>query len=241
LFRQSNVEKSKLHPLSVLEWFNKCSEDKFKGPGPKDSERSMVNAVDARAKREEARKRREEQGSARSRRGRKSAQHQAREVDEITEEDGQKEVTAGETLLPGTASHNYVTPRTDNSQPDEKGKVEGQSDIAKSQKEASQPLPSGSSSSPSNFASSHTPAHDPEPMEPELEATEEELKAAMDWYERFDPKHSWLPPNTAPIDYTPEACATMERKFWKVMGLGEPAWYGADLQGETYEVVGDSY
>lgn len=42
----------------------------------------------------------------------------------------------------------------------------------------------------------------------------------------------WLPADTKPEDYTPEACRELERKFWRTMGLGEPAWYGADLEGE---------
>jgi hypothetical protein len=46
--------------------------------------------------------------------------------------------------------------------------------------------------------------------------------------------HPWLPSQTTPADFTPEACRTLERKFWRQLGMGEPAWYGADLQGTLF-------
>ncbi|KAK4689189.1 hypothetical protein P7C73_g911, partial [Tremellales sp. Uapishka_1] len=54
------------------------------------------------------------------------------------------------------------------------------------------------------------------------------------WYEEFDLRTGWLPKDTAQQDYTPEACSTMEKKFWKGVGSGEPGWYGADLQGSLF-------
>lgn len=54
-----------------------------------------------------------------------------------------------------------------------------------------------------------------------------------DWYQTTDFRTAWLPRNTQPEDYTTEACARLQEKYWKTMGLGEPSWYGADLmQGE---------
>ena len=47
----------------------------------------------------------------------------------------------------------------------------------------------------------------------------------------FDPHSEWLPPNTKASDYTPEFCQQLERQYWRNLGLGKPAWYGADTQG----------
>ena len=58
-------------------------------------------------------------------------------------------------------------------------------------------------------------------------------KAARDaaFLESFDMKTAWLPPNTRPEDYTAEFCKELERQYWRNCGLGKPAWYGADMQG----------
>lgn len=47
----------------------------------------------------------------------------------------------------------------------------------------------------------------------------------------FDPHKDWLPPDTGPSDYTSEFCQKLERTYWRNLGLGKPAWYGADTQG----------
>ena len=53
-----------------------------------------------------------------------------------------------------------------------------------------------------------------------------------DFIEGFSPHREWLPPNTEPTDYTPEFCQKLERQYWRNCGLGKPAWYGADTQGQ---------
>ena len=71
---------------------------------------------------------------------------------------------------------------------------------------------------------------------PTREAREASLanRAALDrdFIEDFSPHKEWLPPNTEPTDYTPEFCQKLERQFWRNCGLGKPAWYGADSQGQ---------
>jgi hypothetical protein len=52
--------------------------------------------------------------------------------------------------------------------------------------------------------------------------------------ETFDPETDWLPPETAPEDYTPEFCRKLERQYWRNLGLGRPAWYGADTAGTLF-------
>lgn len=55
-----------------------------------------------------------------------------------------------------------------------------------------------------------------------------------DFIEDFSPHQEWLPPNTEPTDYTPEFCQKLERQYWRNCGLGKPAWYGADTQGQFW-------
>lgn len=50
--------------------------------------------------------------------------------------------------------------------------------------------------------------------------------------DNFDPRKDWLPPDTKPSDYTVEFCQELERTYWRNLGLGRPAWYGADTQGQ---------
>ena len=52
--------------------------------------------------------------------------------------------------------------------------------------------------------------------------------------ENFDPHSDWLPPNTTQFDYTPEWCKELERRYWRNCGLGQPAWYGADMAGSLF-------
>jgi hypothetical protein len=71
---------------------------------------------------------------------------------------------------------------------------------------------------------------------PTREAREASLanRAALDrdFIEDFSPHKEWLPSNTESTDYTPEFCQKLERQFWRNCGLGKPAWYGADSQGQ---------
>jgi hypothetical protein len=71
---------------------------------------------------------------------------------------------------------------------------------------------------------------------PTREAREAGLanRAALDrdFIQEFSPHKEWLPSNTEPTDYTPEFCQKLERQFWRNCGLGKPAWYGADSQGQ---------
>lgn len=50
----------------------------------------------------------------------------------------------------------------------------------------------------------------------------------------FDPHIAWLPPGTTADDYTPEFCRTLERMYWRSLGLGRAAWYGADSAGSLF-------
>ncbi|KAH7101174.1 JmjC domain, hydroxylase-domain-containing protein, partial [Auriculariales sp. MPI-PUGE-AT-0066] len=63
-----------------------------------------------------------------------------------------------------------------------------------------------------------------------------DAKASLDaqFLSEFAPHTAWLPPGTAAHDYTPDACRTLERMFWRSLGISRPAWYGADSAGSLF-------
>ncbi|KZT56522.1 JmjC-domain-containing protein [Calocera cornea HHB12733] len=66
-------------------------------------------------------------------------------------------------------------------------------------------------------------------------AVDKDVRIDENFFASFDPKTSWLPPDTKPEDYTPEVCARLDRNFWRSIGnLGSPAWYGADMKGSLF-------
>lgn len=68
---------------------------------------------------------------------------------------------------------------------------------------------------------------------PPKEIQSEKEKKDAEFFEDFDPHSDWLPPNTAPCDYTPEFCSKLERQYWRNAGIGKSAWYGADTSGAS--------
>jgi hypothetical protein len=57
-------------------------------------------------------------------------------------------------------------------------------------------------------------------------AASTELDAAF--LETFDSGTDWLPAETAPPGWK------LERQYWRNLGLGRPAWYGADTAGTLF-------
>jgi hypothetical protein len=210
VFRQTNIEKNKSRPLSVREWFEKCGQDKFAGPMPREIERGSKEAREMRAEMEREKKAAKEKKLAERERRRmqRLKDEEARAAAEAqAQTHGQVEENPSADVEMGTA------PDGDGMQDEAEADVAASSDIVP----ALDPSSSGSShSSPDPIAT--TP--EPEQLDP--------------WYVDTDLSSAWLPKNTRPEDYTPEACARLQDKFWKNMGLGEPSWYGADLmQGES--------
>lgn len=194
LFRIANVVRNKRRPLTVEEWFKKCKDKKFSGPGPKDvgstTNRDSKEAEERRQRvrddmRKEKEKRREKRLAAEANRARK-----ATEIEDIKKEE---EVNG------------QAPPVSDRK--DEASTVF----VNNSQECQSTPLKPGS---------------------PTKDIMVE--KPINSWYGSFNPKVDWLPENTRLEDYSLEACVALERRFWKNMGLGEPSWYGADMEGGSF-------
>ncbi|KAL7410197.1 hypothetical protein BDY24DRAFT_400420 [Mrakia frigida] len=55
-----------------------------------------------------------------------------------------------------------------------------------------------------------------------------------EFYTTLVDKKPWLQEGVTKEDYTVEACREVERKFWRGLGVGESAWYGADMQGTLF-------
>jgi hypothetical protein len=56
-----------------------------------------------------------------------------------------------------------------------------------------------------------------------------------EFYDSFEPKRSWLPEDTEPTDYTPEACHELASLFWREVAFRRPfAMYGADMEGSLF-------
>lgn len=235
LFRATNVEKNKNRPLSVKEWFDKSRHAKFQGPGPKDVDMTLDrDSAAVRSRRAEEEKERKKKKEI-LREKRKAAL--VRKAERLAQQQAGKE---------GTAETHGEEVDMDNDQ--------GSTVVAESIKEESNhvnvggdeppvpPLDPSTHHSPQSSAddSAKTPeSNQIDPLDQVAAATEgietDTLSPKTDtWYDHFDPATAWLPKDTVPEDYTPEACANLERKFWKTMGLGEPSWYGADLQGTLF-------
>lgn len=80
-------------------------------------------------------------------------------------------------------------------------------------------------------ASSTTGPPTPPPFDMDMsQLTAEEAE----FYSNFKPESYWLPPDTQPSDYTPDACRELERNFWRSCGIIKSAWYGADMSGSLF-------
>ena len=211
LFRQTNVEKNKARPLTIKDWFEKCNDAKFAGPGPKDFDPTLDRDSEAakRAREEaqaEIRRKREEAREKRSAKARRKAEKD--EQGPCSSQQSQ-DVHGGDDVEDGKTDPN-----------------DGDVGMKEDRQDSVPPLdPSRHSSHSSPDSLAKTPE------------TDQEREPIPQWYDAFHPGADWLPKETHFEDYTPEACASLERRFWKNMGLGEPSWYGADLQGELGKAV----
>ena len=213
-FRQTNVEKLKNKPLTLQQWFTKSRHRNFAGPGPKDLDRTLDrDSEQARAQRAA-----EEQARIETRQAKKLKRE---DIERKKRERMELESLKLESAMNGSSLSDEQmetdTQTLSQAMRTTRGGSRGPCEVADLIDEVPPLKPPSATSRQSS----------PDPL-----ATTPEHEPTYDWYDTFDPTCAWLPDATSLEDYTPEACATMERKFWKNMGLGEPTWYGADLQGK---------
>ncbi|KAK8861341.1 hypothetical protein IAR55_002160 [Kwoniella newhampshirensis] len=204
LFRIANVVKNKNRPFSVKEWYGKCNDKKFKGPGPKDGDRA-------------------------TNRDSKEAKERIERVKEEMKQAKLKKIEKKKVAAERKAQRARIAARRE----------EEAANVVINGTESSEQMPTGpeldvdmvdlDSVPPLDPSSQQTPHSSPDPI-----ATTPDSDPVDPWYSSFKPCQSWLPDNTSPEDYTPEACAALERQFWKNMGLAEPSWYGADMEGSLF-------
>ena len=216
MFRVVNVERNKNRPLTVKEWFEKCQSDKFAGPGPKDTDKSRDRDSEAAKKAraaqlEERRKKREERRSG-------AAQKRA------TRESKDVKIEADETMPEAGPSSGKASPEP-KAAADHEG-LDAEDELQNLKDETMLPA-SQQTEGDSGPSQSRRP--------PTAAMMERRRQMEAPWYETFDPWSAWLPRDTSPSDYTPDACHEMNKKFWrKIASEGESSWYGADLQGEHH-------
>ena len=218
-FRQTNVEKLKNKPLTLEQWFTKSRHRNFAGPGPKDLDRTLDrDSEQARAQRAAEEQIRNETRLAKKLK-REDIERKKRERPESESLRLENEMNGD---LLGDAAMETDRQISSQATRDLRGGSHGHREVA----DLIEVVPTLKLTSATSRQSS------PDPL-----AVTPEQESASNWYDDFDPAHDWLPDATSLADYTPEACATMERKFWKNIGLGEPTWYGADLQGKRLRLA----
>ncbi|KAI0687828.1 hypothetical protein BC835DRAFT_1419662 [Cytidiella melzeri] len=248
LFRQQNIERRKF--MSVREWAELCAKDEMRAPGVGEMDlhaRSTNGAAKAKPRRSGKRKARvaetadpEITPDVMVKEEQEDEEHEGVSVARVLEEaNSNKSLTSPpETVVAPTTpvattlaliNAAELSPADSpdanlNFEPSEAPDVE--------------------------FSASHTPAAEEEENDEEKlaikgrrngnsrQAREAALaeRAAKDevFMQTFNPHADWLPPNTNPEDYTPEFCKELERRFWRLCGLGKPAWYGADMAGSLF-------
>lgn len=228
LFRQENVEKRR--HMSVREWAELCSREDLRAPGVDDT------GLHARAM----------NGSAKAKTRRSKRKGRATETaePEMTPDVKVKGEHDDEDALVGSLSHL----NEDEESPSVEATASPHDEPSDSHLQSSTPDADHNQTSTSDRDPSmedHTEDNEEKPkpksgrrpgQSKEARAAALALRAEKDkaFLETFDPHSDWLPPNTTQFDYTFEWTRDLERKFWRNCGLGQPAWYGADLAGSLF-------
>ncbi|KAF5378159.1 hypothetical protein D9615_007617 [Tricholomella constricta] len=209
LFRQENMEKRKL--MSVREWAELCAKDEFRAPA--------VTEVGLHAR-------------------------SANVIPRTRKTKKKTEIAKAESVGPELGSLAMKQEPLDDSRPMAFGEAGSNIDAIV----LSPPNSVGTPRSPTSELADAVPAETEDASESKpktkkrVAATREAREAALagrhtrdlEFLETFDPHQHWLPPNTKASDYTREFCQMLERQYWRNLGLGKPAWYGADSQGSLY-------
>lgn len=252
LFRQQNIEKRKV--MSVREWAELCSKEELRAPGVDDvglHARSTNGTV-----------------KVKTRRGRRKTRESETAEPEMTpdvmvkeeEEDGEDlgisvsrvvdEQPASKPLVshPDTivVDSTPIVPDVEATPVDVNTRPSATPSAAPSGSHTSRPPTPGAAEASEIKDSTNNVEGHPQPKRRRKPQTREAREAALAeraekdklFLDDFDPHVDWLPPNTSRFDYTPEFCKDLERRYWRNCGLGKPAWYGADMQGECPKYPG---
>lgn len=211
LFRQENMEKRKV--MSVREWAELCAKDDFRAPG--------VGEVGLRSRGANAKP-----GVRKSKKKPNPVKPESVDSRLGSTVVKQEPVDDAQPMVFGDAGSNY-NPIVVNA-------------VATPISPASE----GAGAAPAETEKTSGRHKARKRVVPKREAKEAELaeRTLQDtaFLETFKPHEDWLPPGTKATDYTRDFCQDLERKYWRNCGLGKPAWYGADTQGELILFGGES-
>ena len=211
LFRQENVEKRRI--MSVREWAELCGKEEFRAPG--------INDVSLHSR---------SRNAPAPRTTRKSKRKVDRGSTEVADPEAESESTPKVVKMEEDIKPAVVSPPNSNGDPETPAPVDADQTgnlelIGAESPGAADSVEGDDKAKGKNKRATQTRTSR------EAQLAE---RAAQDakFLETFDPHKEWLPAETKNIDYTPEFCQKLERQFWRNCGLGKPAWYGADTQGE---------
>jgi hypothetical protein len=216
LFRQENVEKRRI--LSVREWAELCGKADFRAPGVNDVGLHARANVQAKATRRRKKARDAEAAEPETEGAiNEEATDEHMVVDEKCDENLKLSLTS-------PRCNPEIAISADIPLPPESIEAEDEKEIG------SGPRSPSSGDEGKRKAKSKTSAHTRENREANLA---DHAARDAEFLKSFDPHSDWLPPNTSASDYTLDFCRQLERQYWRNCGLGRPAWYGADTQGES--------
>lgn len=204
VFVQRNVERMRNRPLSIHQWFDKCSQRDFATPNPKEVDRTTDR--DSREFKEWQKRQKEEVKAVRAAKKEKRIAAVKRREERLAKAESEVKSEEIEELAINEANEH------DSSSFDHPHSPKGEDDVPA--------LENSSHTSHSTPEQITTPRSETQPLDP--------------FYENVDLKKDWLPEGVEASDFTVRACANVERKFWKTIGMGRSSWYGADLAGSLF-------
>lgn len=229
LFRQENVEKRR--HMSVREWAELCGREELRAPGVDDT------GLHARAANGSAR--------ARTRRSRRRARDAETAEPEMTPDVRVKDEHDDDDALVGNLAHVEEAAKTqatdvahrevsDVCQDDQSESPQQTSTPDRDQTTMSDRQPSVGGQIEDEQKPKVKGRRQGQTKEARAAAVAQRAEKDRVFLESFDPHSDWLPPNTTQFDYTVEFCRELERRYWRNCGLGQPAWYGADMAGSLF-------
>ncbi|KAL4244558.1 JHDM3 histone demethylase family protein [Abortiporus biennis] len=223
LFRAQNIEKRKV--LSVREWAEMCSSEDLRAPGVDDIDlhaRAKNGSVKVKTRRSGRRTRASETAEPPDQRD--TPEHEEVNFNANHIDDNE---TLHTPVSPPRSVGTSVPPVDHNRASTEDINAEAGPSVARSVSPSSQTRSEDSKEKPKPKRRGKT-KEDKEALEAQRALDDEAF------FENFDPHSDWLPPNTTPLDYTPDFCRELERRYWRNCGLGKAPWYGADLLGSLF-------
>lgn len=217
LFRQENIEKRNL--MSVREWAELCAKEDFKAPG--------IDDVALKVKGDKLIPKKKKMKRGESVKEQSSHPDLESELAIVKEEDVEEDLSNAVVEVNGQQVHEgSLSPsveRSHSNAPTKSQLPNSQSEDLKEEADNS-PVPASGRKRRVQTRADRDAAM----------ARRGELNDA--YLSTFEPHTAWLPSNTKPSDYTPEFCATLERRYWRNCGLGKPPWYGADSAGKSHAI-----